>query len=128
MIGLPSSVRVFLATEPTDMRKGHDGLAALVAAQGNDVYSGHLFVFLSKRCNRAKVLWWDRGGYVLWYKRLERGRFRRPHIASATNTVRLDPAQLAMLLDGVDLDQVRRTRAWKPKLKSTKGIDKTVKV
>ena len=78
MIGLPRAVKIYLATEPADMRKGFDGLAALVEAQGLDLYSGHLFVFVSKRADRVKVLTWDRGGFVLYYKRLERGRFPSP--------------------------------------------------
>ena len=115
MIGLPRAVKIYLATEPADMRKGFDGLAALVEAQGLDLYSGHLFVFVSKRADRVKVLTWDRGGFVLYYKRLERGRFRRPVVSADAESVLLDAGQLAMLLDGVDLRRVRRTRAWEPK-------------
>ena len=71
----PSSVKIFLATTPTDMRRGFDGLSALVTHDlGQDVFAGHLFVFVSRRGNRIKILSWDRGGFVLWYKRLERGR------------------------------------------------------
>ena len=76
---LPASVQVWLATEPVDMRRGHDGLLALVHALGiADPYSGHLFVFLGRRADRCKILFWDRGGFVVAYKRLERGRFRLP--------------------------------------------------
>jgi len=118
MLSLPSSVQIYLATEPTDMRKGFDSLGALVKAYGLDVFSGHLFVFVSKRRNRAKILVWDRGGFVLYYKRLERGRFRLPLLRG--ETVKLDAAQLTMLLDGVDLRHVRRNCVWKPpKEKST---------
>ncbi|MCB9730200.1 MAG: IS66 family insertion sequence element accessory protein TnpB [Deltaproteobacteria bacterium] len=114
MLTLPPSVRIYLGTEATDMRKGHDGLAALVTARSQDVYSGHLFVFLSRRRDRAKVLWFDRGGFVLWYKRLERGRFRMPALRDRADTVSLDAAELAMLLDGIDLSGVRRPRTWIP--------------
>ena len=114
MLSIPSSVRIYLAAEPTDMRKGFDGLSAIVLAKGQDVFSGHLFVFVSRRRDRAKILCWDRGGFVLWYKRLERGRFRLPSIADDTTTVELDSGQLNMLLDGVDLRHVRRNVAWKP--------------
>lgn len=76
---LPASVQVWLATEPVDMRRGHDGLLALVRVLGiADPYSGHLFVFLGRRADRCKILFWDRGGFVVAYKRLERGRFRLP--------------------------------------------------
>ena len=64
MLGLPSSVRIYLATEPTDMRKGIDSLAALVRRWGGNPFSGHLFVFMSRRRDRARILTWDRGGYV----------------------------------------------------------------
>ena len=81
MIGLPSSVRIYLATETVDLRKGPDGLSALVKrAFDAEVFSGHLFVFLSRRSDRVKIIWWDRGGYVVYYKRLERGRFRAPQL------------------------------------------------
>lgn len=114
MLALPSAVRIYLATQPTDMRKGFDGLAALVEAQGLDLYSGHLFAFLSRRRDRVKILTWDRGGFVLYYKRLEKGRFRRPVVDALTGHVRLDAAELMMLLDGVDLTRVRRARVWQP--------------
>lgn len=114
MFGLPRSVRIFLASEPTDMRRGFDGLAAQVEALGANVYSGHLFAFISKRRNRAKILWWDRGGFVLWYKRLERGRFQLPAISTDTQSVELDGTQLTMLLDGIDIRDVHRGRFWTP--------------
>ena len=124
MLSLPSAVKIYLAAEPTDMRRGFDGLAAMVIAQGQDVYSGHLFAFVSKRRDRAKILCWDRGGFVLWYKRLERGRFRLPLIAPDTTTVQIDAGQLAMLLDGVDIRSVRRNQAWKPPTgNQAQGID-----
>ena len=81
MLSLPPSVRIYLATAPADMRKGHDGLSALVKQElGQDVFSGHLFVFVSRKGNRIKILTWDHGGFVLYYKRLERGRFRLPAV------------------------------------------------
>ena len=121
MISLPQSVKIWLFTEATDMRKGFDGLSALVAASGNDVYSGHLYVFLSRRRDRAKILTFEKGGFVLWYKRLERGRFRP--VANATSgQVTLDATELTMLLDGIDLSRVKRPKHWQPK-KRQKGID-----
>ena len=114
MLGLPRSVRIFLASHPTDMRRGFDGLAAQATALGADIYSGHLFAFISKRRNRVKVLWWDRGGFVLWYKRLERGRFRLPSIPADAEQIELDATQLTMLLDGIDIRKVRRGRFWAP--------------
>jgi len=123
MLSLPSSVRIFLATEPTDMRKGFDGLCGVVRRLGLDVFSGHLFVFVSRRGDRVKVLAWERGGFVLWYKRLERGRFRLPRLAAGQTTVALDAAQLGMLVEGIDYGRVRRPRHWEPPRRARKGID-----
>ena len=124
MLNLPSAGKIYLAAEPTDMRRGFDGLSAMVTSRGQDVYSGHLFAFISKRRDRVKILYWDRGGFVLWYKRLERGRFRLPLIAPDAKTVQLDAGQIAMLVDGVDLRHVRRNQAWRPpSKKAQKGID-----
>jgi transposase len=115
MLLLPQSVKIYLATAPTDMRKGFDTLAALVEQDlGQDVYSGHLFVFVSKRANRIKILTWVQGGFVLWYKRLERGRFKMPFVDKDSRSVKLDSGQLAMLLDGIDYSRVRRPRRWHP--------------
>lgn len=121
MLGASAGVRILLSTEPADMRKGPDGLCALVKRQFEaSVYSGTLFVFLSRRRNRAKILWWSKGGFVVYYKRLERGRFRRP-IPGADGRVVLSPAELQALLEGIDLTGVRRTKLWKPR---GEGIDK----
>ena len=90
-------------------------LAALVEQDlGQDVYSGHLFVFVSKKANRIKILTWNQGGFILWYKRIERGRFKMPRVDERSRSVKLDSGQLAMLLDGVDYSRVRRPRRWIP--------------
>jgi transposase len=123
MLSLPSSVRIYFFATPTDMRKGFDGLVALVRASGLNAFSGHLFVFVSRRGDRAKVLSWERGGFVLWYKRLERGRFRRPQIRSGATQVRLEADQLTLLLEGIDPTTVRRPKRWAPK-----GIDTIAEV
>jgi transposase len=122
MLNLPSSVQIYLASEPADMRKGFDGLSAIVFERGLDIYSGHLFVFVSKRRDRVKIITWDRGGFVLYYKRLERGRFKLPLLIG--DTVCLDAGQLGMLLDGVDIKRVHRGRPWRPPTaKVSEGID-----
>ncbi|RKH02930.1 transposase [Corallococcus sp. CA053C] len=97
------------------MRKSIDGLMALVrTAWDDDVYSGHLFAFVSRRGDRIKVLTWSRGGFVLLYKRLETGRFRLPRVEDEAKAVTLDATQLAMLLDGIDVAEVKRQPAWAP--------------
>ena len=104
-----------LATEPVDLRRGHDGLVTLVRTLWKaDPYSGTLFVFFGRRQDRIKVLFFSAGGFVVYYKRLERGRFSMPRIPQGASQVVLDPASLAMLLDGVDLRAVRRAPMWQP--------------
>lgn len=115
MLTLPTSVRILIATEPADMRKGVDGLSRLVeAGLGHDIYSGSLFVFVSKRRDKLKILTWDAGGFVVYYKRLEAGRFKMPRIAAGVRAGVLDAAQLTMLLRGIDLSRVRKPVLWEP--------------
>ena len=114
MITLPASVRIYLASGAVDLRKSIDGLGALVTERGHDVYSGYLYVFTSRRGDRIKILTWDHGGFVLYYKRLERGRFRLPEIRVGQVEVELEATQLAMLLDGIDLQRVKAPRRWTP--------------
>jgi transposase len=112
---LPRVLRIYLAIEPVDLRKSIDGLAAIVRAQKRDVYSGHMFVFGGRRRNRVKILVWDRSGFVLYYKRLEAGRFQWPKAVEGTREIELDATQLAMLLDGIDVRWVKRAPAWSPR-------------
>lgn len=115
MLSLGPGVQVVLATEPVDLRRGHDGLVTLVRSLWRaDPYSGTLFVFFGRRRDRVKVLYFSAGGFVLHYKRLERGRFSMPHVPAAASQVVLDAASLAMLLDGVDLRAIKRAPRWEP--------------
>ena len=115
MIAISPAVRIFIATTPVDLRKSIDGLRAIVEEEiEEDAYSGHLFVFVSRRCDRVKILAWDKGGFVLFYKRLEEGRFKLPHMTPEAMAVNIDSTQLAMLLDGIDVGRVRRPQHWKP--------------
>lgn len=115
MLTLPSSVRVYLAAEPVDLRRGHDGLVALVRHVWQlNPFEGHLFVFLGRRLDRVKILVWDRNGFVLYYKRLSQGRFRMPSIPAGARRVEMDATTLAMLLDGIDVRHVRRPTPWTP--------------
>lgn len=108
MITVPAGVRVYLALGTTDMRKGFDGLALLAQeVLRKDPFSGHLFVFRGRRGDLIKVLYWDGQGLCLFAKRLERGRFIWPQ--AREGTVTLSPAQLAMLLEGIDWRAPRRT-------------------
>lgn len=100
--------RIWLASQPCDMRRGFDRLAEMAReVTGQDPWSGHLFLFRSRRGDRLKILFWDRDGYVLWYKRLEMGVFRLPR-PSGGAAVELRASELAMLLEGIDLGRARR--------------------
>ena len=108
MIALPVGVKVWLAAGATDMRKGFDGLAALVQTQlAEDPFSGQLFVFRGRAGDRLKILWWSGDGLCLFAKRLERGRFVWPQAESGA--VSLSAAQLAMLMEGIDWRRPSRT-------------------
>jgi len=116
MLSLPPSVRIFLSREPADMRKSFDGLAQLVREHlGGDPLSGYLFVFRGKRGDRLKVLYWDTDGLCIWYKRLEQGTYVFPGagVEVGAHGLEIRAADLAMLLDGVDLSSVRRRRRYR---------------
>jgi len=128
MIALPSlnefdrasPMRIWLATNPVDMRYGFDRLAELARTiTRQDPMSGHLFLFRSKRGDRLKALYWDRDGYALWYKRLEEGVFRLPRIDGDERSIELRPSELAMLLDGIDLRSVKRVKRYRPRHESS---------
>jgi transposase len=112
MFGLSAAVRVYLATQPADMRKSFDGLASLVSGSlALDPLSGHLFVFVNKRRDRVKILYWDRDGLAVWAKRLERGTFRLP--LAGADRLEMTTAELAALLAGIDLNTARRRARYR---------------
>jgi transposase len=111
MLSFPPGIQIFMALEPVDMRKSFDGLSAAVQAVfHHDVLDGHLFLFLNKRRDRIKILWWDNDGLAIWAKRLERGTYELPRHDPDTQQLRLDARQLALLLSGVQLDAPQRRR------------------
>lgn len=116
MLSLPPSVRLFVATQPVDGRKGPDSLMALVRDElRHDPLSGHLFIFFSKRCDRVRIVYWDRNGYAMWTKRLEKGRFR-PTFSSdrRLSSVAIEAAELALVVEGIELAGARRRPRWQP--------------
>ena len=113
MLSLPT-VSILLCTRHADMRKSFDGLIGLVREHLEaDPLSGQLFVFRNKRGDRIKLLYWDEDGFVIWYKRLEQGTFRLPAATGDTCGVAIRAADLTMLLDGVDLSSVKRTKRYR---------------
>jgi len=115
VLTLPSSVRIFVAAEAVDLRRGFDGLAAATRSViHEEPLSGHLFVFLNRRRNRIKLLVWDRTGYLIVYKRLERGTFQLPtHPTSGARHVEVDAGELALILEGIDLRGAIRRPRWR---------------
>lgn len=112
MLSLPPSVRIFVAVRATDMRKSFDGLANETRAViDSDPLSGHLFVFFNRRRTHVKMLYWDRTGYCLLAKRLERGTFWLPP-AGERGVIELEAAELGLILEGIDLGGARRRPRW----------------
>lgn len=111
---LPPGVRMFVATEPVDGRKGIDGLSALVRSRfAEDPLCGSMFVFFSRRADRVRVLYWDRDGYVLITKRLEKGRYALPWRTEQGRVV-IEAAELLLVLEGIELRGARRRSRWSP--------------
>src|SRR6059036_331580 len=120
MLSLPPAVRIFVATAPTNMHLSFDRLAALARdVCHQDPLSGHLFVFSNRVGDRVKILYWDRSGFCLWYKRLERGIFHLPRAGAAA--LELDAAELTLLLDRIDLGLATRRARFTPRLVPATG-------
>lgn len=114
MLSVSAPTKIFLYNDVADLRRGYDGLASMVQdAMGKDPLSGSLFIFLNRRRNRIKLLYWDRDGYAIWMKRLEVGSFETP-LTSDTESphVQITASQLSLILDGIELASVRRRRRF----------------
>jgi transposase len=116
MLSLPPSVRIFVATQPVDGRKGVDSLGTMVRSVfAHDPLTGHLYVFFCKRSDRVRVVYWDRNGFAMWTKRLECGRFHARFSEDGRLSVSaLEAAELALILEGIDLAGARRRPRWQP--------------
>jgi transposase len=116
VLTLPSTVRIYVAAEPVDLRRGFDGLAAATRQViRQNPLSGHLFAFINRRRNRMKVLVWEPSGYLLLYKRLERGRFHLPLAPRpGERHIEIEGAELALMIEGIDLRGARRRKRWTP--------------
>ena len=112
MLSVPQTAAIFVYTRPTDMRKSFDGLCGIIREQFQaDPLDGSLFLFVNRRRDRVKILYWDRDGLALWYKRLEAGTFELIESADSPS-VRIDATQLAMLLGGVSLGSAQRRKRY----------------
>ena len=125
MISLPSSVRVFLHAPPTDLRKGFDVLCGLVTtAFDQDPTSGHLFLFVNRRCDRMKILYWDRDGLAIWYKRLETpGTFQIPTTITEAAAIEMTPTQFSLILSGIDIKSARQRKRYQ---RPTPAVEKSI--
>jgi len=113
MLSLSASTRIFLALGPTDMRQGFDGLSGIVANHLHaDPLSGALFLFINRRRDRLKVLYWDGDGLAIWYRRLEEGTFRLPRASRDVASVEMRSDEFTMLLRGIDLTSVKRHKRF----------------
>jgi transposase len=111
MLSIPRTLRVFLARNPVDMRKSFHGLVALTeSVLAQDPLSGHLFVFVNRRRDRIKLLYWGGTGFCIWYQQLQRGTYQLPDVADADERqgIEITASQLSLILDGIDLASVRR--------------------
>lgn len=115
MLTISPAVKIFLYADVADLRRGYDGLAAIIEnAMEGDPLSGHIYMFLNRRRNRIKLLYWAVDGYAIWMKRLERGSFELVHSESAkTKRVEITASQLSLILEGIELSSVRRRKRYR---------------
>lgn len=113
MLSLSTSTRIFIAIDATDMRKGFDGLCGLVSSKlQQDPLSGTLFLFVNRRRDRLKILYWDGDGLAIWYRRLEQGTFQMPSCDQDASSVQIKSDELMMLLRGIDYTNVKRRKRY----------------
>jgi len=126
MLTLPPTVRIYIAREPVDCRKSFSGLSALVhSVFGQDPLCGHLFVFLNRRADQVQILFFDRTGYCIMKKRLEVGTFRVARSVEGEAThVQVDAAELALMLEGIDLRGAKRQKRWRAPDTTTSHMEK----
>ena len=114
MLTLPSGARMFMATQPVDLRRSYDGLCAIFEGTfGRSARSGDLFVFINRRANQVRILFWDRDGYCIVMKRLEAGTFRRIEGRDGEDHIEIDAGELAMLLEGIDAPVIKRRKRYR---------------
>ncbi len=116
MLTLPPSVKIYVAASPVDCRKSFNGLSSMVESTFRvDPLSGHLFVFLNRRGDQIRLLFFDRTGYCIVSKRLERGTFRLVRQAKdGSQHVEVDSGELSLMLEGIELDGAKRRPRWRP--------------
>lgn len=115
MFALSSENRFHLYNLPTDMRKSFDGLSGLVQNKlGRNPCSGEVFIFVNKRRDKIKLLHWRGAGFILYYKRLEKGTFELPRYDSSVGSISLDYAKLVMIIDGLSVENIQKRKRYQP--------------
>ncbi|MCI0556831.1 MAG: IS66 family insertion sequence element accessory protein TnpB [Anaerolineae bacterium] len=113
MFFISDAIKIYFCTRPTDMRMSFNGLYGVIKSfMDNDPMSGRLFVFRNRRGDKLKVMFWDRDGFVIWYKYIRKGTFRFPPVAAGTS-MEIDYATMMMILEGIDLKSARRQKRYK---------------
>jgi transposase len=113
MLAVNATTRVYLYMRDVDMRRSYDGLMVIVQAEfARDIRLGDYFMFVNKRRDRIKIMWWDRDGLAIFMKRLEAGTVQKPIITSDAKSLVIDQAQLAMLLTGIDVSNIKRRKRY----------------
>lgn len=113
MLSITAGTQIYLAAEATDMRKGFDALYGLVTSQlHKDPLSGHLFLFVNRRRDKLKILYWDGDGLAIWYRRLEQGTYQLPKLSADQKSLEIRSEELTMLLRGIDLSSVQRRKRY----------------
>ena len=113
MLSIATGTRIFFAAGATDMRKGFDGLQGIVSGVlEQDPLSGHLFLFVNRRRDKLKILYWDGDGLAIWYRRLEQGTFQMPHVVDDQKSAEIRSEELTMLLRGIDYHNVQRRKRY----------------
>jgi transposase len=120
MLAVSSSTRVYLYMQPVDMRRSYDGLHAIVQGEFRcDIRLGDYFMFINRRRDRIKIIWWDRDGPSIFMKRLESGTVQKPVCQVDAKSLIIDQAQLAMLITGIDVSNIKRRKRFETKPPST---------
>jgi transposase len=113
MLAVASTARVYLYMQAVDMRRSYDGLHAIVQSEfARDIRQGDYFMFINRRRDRLKIIWWDRDGLAIFMKRLESGSIQRPLAEENSKSLIIDHAQLSMLLTGIDVSNIKRRKRF----------------
>lgn len=113
MLAVASTTRVYLYMQAVDMRRSYDGLHAIVQSEyARDIRLGDYFMFINRRRDRIKIIWWDRDGLAIFMKRLESGSIQKPIIDGNAKSLVIDHAQLSMLLTGIDVSNIKRRKRF----------------